>query len=365
MYHKIKNIVAVFSIALLASCTSIKEFMEVAAVPRPQHPKKRAYNIKKVKLTNPWDSTKIAGELTYPKTGNPLKTIVLISGHSMGDPPAKKNCDVIGHKYFLVLSDLLTKKGYAVFRFDNRGVGRSSGNWKVSTDEDYASDAATAVRWLRKNAPYKITQVGFLGHSQGGFKAPMAARMVKTDFIIRLGSGFSKIDETLVRQSKEMNDATGIDSNVTNEQTRVLANYLEIIKNAPTYEQSRQQLLEYTLKEEPKAPKKLVQKVLDRSIGSRWMYHSTHYDYDSDYKAFKEPVLELFGENDLLVSAKVNAPKVKALLSNPKSKVHIFKKLNHMFQYTEKALGPDEYGMIKTTIEPEVIDFIDEWLKTF
>jgi len=352
-------------LSLFASCTAVKEYVQVAVVPRPQHPVVRKYNKQKVKLTNPWDSTKIVGELTYPKTGTPLKTIILISGHSMGDPPAKKNDNVIGHKYFLVLSNLLTKKGYAVLRYDNRGVGRSSGNWKISTDEDYASDAASVIKWIRENAPYKISQVGFLGHSQGGFKALIAARKVKTDFIIRLGSGMENLDEALVRQNREMNDAKGIETNVSTEQTRVLSNYLKIIKNATTYEHCRKDLLEYALKEEPKASKKIAQKALDQSIGSLWMYHSVHYNYDSDYEAFKNPVLELFGENDLLVSAKVNAPKVEALLSNPKSKVHTFKNLNHMFQYDEKALGPEEYGMIKTTIEESVIEFIDEWLKTF
>lgn len=360
-----KTIIAVFILGIFSSCTSIKELIEVAAVPRPQHPKRRTYNIEKVKLTNPWDSTKIVGELTFPKTGTPLKTIVLVSGHSIGEPPAKKNYDVMGHKYFLVLSDLLTKRGYAVFRFDNRGVGKSSGNWKVSTDGDYASDAAAVVKWVRENAPYKITQVGCLGHSQGGYKAPMAARMVKTDFIIRLGSGLSELDETLIRQKKESNDAQGINSNITKEQTRVLTNYLDIIKNAASYEQSRQQLLEYALKEESEAPEKLVQKMVDRGIGSRWMYHSVHYDYDSDYKAFKEPLLELFGENDLLVSANVNEPRVKALISNSKSKVHTFKNLNHMFQYTKKALGPEEYWEIETTIEESVVDYVDNWLKYF
>jgi len=144
-----------------------------------------------------------------------------------------------------------------------------------------------------------------------------------------------------------------------------LTGFFKIIKNAPTYEQSRQQLMEYILKEEPDVPRKLLNKQLDIGIGSRWFYHASHYDYDADYKAFKGPVLELFGENDLLVSAKVNAPKVEALLSNPISKVHTFKKLNHLFQYTEKALGPEEYWTIETTIEEVVIDFIDEWLKTF
>lgn len=318
---------------------------------------------KSVKFTNPWDNTELSGEITYPNTRGEFKTIILISGHSGGEPPAKRDNEIEGHKYFLVLSRLLAAKGYAVLRYDNRGVGKSTGDWTLATDEHYASDAAAALKWVRGNANLKTTEVGFLGHSQGGFKAPMAALLEKPDFIVTLGSGVEMLADGIIRQNTEINHANGVDSTITKKQIETLKDLFEIIENAPTYEKSRQQIKEYLLKDKPDLSKKDLNLVLSIGIGSAWWYNAVKTDIKPIISTFDNPILELFGEKDLLVSAVVNAPLTAALLSHPKSAVHTFEGLNHLFQYTKKGEGPDEYRKIKTTIEAYVIDFIDEWIK--
>jgi len=43
----------------------------------------------------------------------------------------------LGHKPFLVLSDYLTRKGIAVLRADDRGVGKSGGSFATATNADF------------------------------------------------------------------------------------------------------------------------------------------------------------------------------------------------------------------------------------
>ena len=50
----------------------------------------------------------------------------------------------MGHKPFLVLADYLTRHGIAVLRADDRGIGKSGGNFAATT-ADFATDAEAGV----------------------------------------------------------------------------------------------------------------------------------------------------------------------------------------------------------------------------
>ena len=66
--------------------------------------------------------------------------VVLITGSG----PQDRNEELLGHKPFLVLSDYLTRRGIAVLRYDDRGVGESTGKFDSATTYDFASDASAA-----------------------------------------------------------------------------------------------------------------------------------------------------------------------------------------------------------------------------
>lgn len=55
----------------------------------------------------------------------------------------------LGHKPFLVLADHLTRKGFAVLRSDDRGIGKSGGVFVTSTNADFANgtEAASLRQW--------------------------------------------------------------------------------------------------------------------------------------------------------------------------------------------------------------------------
>jgi uncharacterized protein len=70
---------------------------------------------------------------------------VLISGYGQQN----RNEEIFGHRPFLVLSDYLTRRGIAVLRVDNRGVGGSTGNFSQATTEDFARDVLTDIEYLK------------------------------------------------------------------------------------------------------------------------------------------------------------------------------------------------------------------------
>ncbi len=93
---------------------------KVPALNRPQEPQKPfPYDEEEVVYENKRDGIKIAGTLTRPRTGGPFPAVLLITGSGSQD----RNETIMGHRPFLVLSDYLTRKGIAVLRVDDRGVG--------------------------------------------------------------------------------------------------------------------------------------------------------------------------------------------------------------------------------------------------
>ena len=80
---------------------------------------------------------------------------------------------------------LLAAQGIASFVYDKRGTGRSEGKY---TQDFYvlAGDARAALAQARSMAGGRISSVGFLGASQGGWIAPLAASEADVDFVVAL-----------------------------------------------------------------------------------------------------------------------------------------------------------------------------------
>lgn len=80
---------------------------------------------------------------------------------------------------------LLAAEGIASFVYDKRGTGQSEGRYT----QDFhvlAADARAALAQARSMAGDRIESVGFLGGSQGGWIAPLAASEADVDFVVAL-----------------------------------------------------------------------------------------------------------------------------------------------------------------------------------
>ncbi|MCR5828449.1 MAG: alpha/beta hydrolase [Bacteroidales bacterium] len=71
------------------------------------------------------------------------------------------------------LAQGLAKAGIASIRFDFNGHGKSEGRMQDMTIEKEIADALAVLDYV-KSLPY-VTEIGFLGHSQGGVIASMTA----------------------------------------------------------------------------------------------------------------------------------------------------------------------------------------------
>ena len=172
---------------------------------RPQEPKPPyPYRVEEVTFENTKAGVTLAGTLTLPEKGDHYPVVVLISGSG----PQNRDEELMAHKPFLVLADYLTRQGVGVLRFDDRGVGQSTGNFETATTLDFADDVEAAVNFLKNDR--KIRNIGLVGHSEGGMIAPLvASRSGDVAFIVLLAGPGLRGDHILLEQQREMGRVTG------------------------------------------------------------------------------------------------------------------------------------------------------------
>jgi dienelactone hydrolase len=194
---------------------------------RPQTPKAPFdYTSEEVTFINPIDLNTLAGTLTTPKNKKNVPVVILITGSGQQN----RDSEIFGHKSFWVVADDFTKKGIAVLRLDDRGIGGSNkGNNTTPTSQNFATDINAAVNFLALKG---FKNIGLAGHSEGGMIAPVvASQNNKVKFVISLAGPGIPIEELLQLQSRavaKLDGASEADLKMNEELNRKL---YAIIKN--------------------------------------------------------------------------------------------------------------------------------------
>ncbi len=118
----------------------------------------------------------LAATLTKPKGVAKMPVLITISGSG----PQERDSRVPmlpAYAFFREIADTLGRRGVAVLRFDDRGVGASGGRESAAkgTSADFADDVRSIITWLRARADVDASRIALAGHSEGGMIAPMVA----------------------------------------------------------------------------------------------------------------------------------------------------------------------------------------------
>ena len=332
---------------------------------RPQNPAKPyPYQEEEVTFANTPAGVNLAGTLTLPKGPGPFAAVVLIAGSG----PQDRDGTIANHKPFLVISDYLTRKGIAVLRYDKRGVGGSTGSAERATTLDLASDAACAVDYLKSRKDVDASKIGAIGHSEGAMIAPtLAASSNDLSWIVLLAAPATKGEDTLLNQSDLIARAGGLSD------AQVLAS-LNFDKEAYDLVQKEQDSAVITEKlkslvKESGLDSALPTAALDAQLHmmtSPWFRFFLSYDPMPDLKKTKCPVLALYGDKDLQVPPKINAPLLQKAFEeggDTQAEVRELPDLNHLFQHAYNG-SPTEYAAIDETFSPEALKMIGDWVLT-
>lgn len=338
---------------------------------RPQEPKTPyPYREEEVAIPNPAAGLKLAGTLTLPDADGPFPAVVLITGSGAQN----RDEEVFGHKPFLVIADYLTRRGIAVLRCDDRGVGRSTGDHQSATTQDFASDVLAQVRWLKSRQEIDPKRIGLLGHSEGGIIAPMVANQSKdVAFVILMAGTGLRGDSVLVLQVGLIAKAQGIDdssvASITRNQRRVLDILLADKDSAATAAALRAAMAEIvaSMGEMEKQAMRISAASIDQQIDvmmSPWFRYFVSYDPAPALRSLRIPVLAVVGERDVQVAPTENLTAIETALrtgGNKNYRVQVLPGLNHLFQ-TATTGAIAEYAKIEETIAPAALQLFGDWI---
>lgn len=320
---------------------------------RPQTPKPPFdYITKEVEFSNKEQKNKLAGTLSLPREGNDFPIVVMITGSGTQN----RDEEIFGHKPFLVLADYLAKQGIGSLRIDDRGIGGSDKGKSNPTTADFATDIASAVEYL---AIAGYTNVGLLGHSEGGMIAPMvASKDERVKFLVLLAGPGIPCSELLVLQNDAIGRAYGMPEPLLEQNKKTNRLLYDFIVN---YEGEHIKEDMTTFMKGKNLP--IDEKQL-KVMTSAWFQYFIRFKPDDYLQKIKIPVLALNGSLDLQVLAEENLKGIEKYLQaagNKKFEIKQFEGLNHLFQKAKTGL-PVEYGQIEETINPQVLEVISVWI---
>ena len=300
----------------------------------------------------------LAGTLTLPQGTKRFPAIVLIAGSGTND----RNEEIAGHKLALFLADALTRQGYAVLRYDKRGVAESTGDYSSATTLDFASDVTAAVAHLRRRLDIDIAKVGLIGHSEGGTIAAIAAAKDPSLAFIVMMAGFALPGKVLVaEQIRRIAITDGQPREAATRTFNLNRRSYDVIAASKDQREAEARVRKLLTSAKPKP----TNAEFDQAIHFTklpYMRFILAYDPAAAFSEVRVPVLALNGSKDLVVPPDLNLPALrKALTDDQDVTVVEMPGLNHLFQHAETG-SPGEFVKIEETLAPEVLSLISHWI---
>ena len=327
---------------------------------RPQDPQPPFnYRAEEVTFTNKKEGNTLAGTLTIPEGDGPFPALVLVSGSGQQN----RDEELMNHRPFWVIADYLSRRGVAVLRYDDRGMGGSTGEVLNATSLDFSYDAEAAFDFLRNRKEINASQVGILGHSEGGIINFMVAeRRPEVAFLVSLAGPAVSGIEVLKEQQAAILRAQGMTEEMVQFSGNANAQMFDIIEASNDREEAdtllRQLLKGWGYNEE------LTEQTVGQ-MASPWMYYFLKYDPTDAIVKTNCPALLLNGSKDLQVIASQNLPGYEKIIAeHGKTNLTLreLPDLNHLFQHCETG-SPNEYFEIEETISSEVLEMIVGFVK--
>ena len=289
---------------------------------------------------------KLAGTLSKPADAAPttrLPAIVLIAGSG----PLDRDETAYGIPIFAQLANALAEAGFAVVRYDKRGVGQSGGRGEFATLSDYADDVVAVVKVLEKRKDIDPKRIALVGHSEGAAVALLAARRAGQVDAVALVAGIGTTGSALILEQQQYAFKAG--------------KIPEAEQAAKIELQKKVQAAVLTGKGWEDVPAEVR-----KQAEVPWFASFLAFDPAPLINKLDQPLLVVHGALDVQVPPH-HAEKLGALANArkkaPKTEVVVLPGINHLL-VPAKTGDLAEYGALPDrTISPEIAAKIAAWLK--
>lgn len=317
------------------------------------------------------DTISFGATITSPVSKGKFPALVLVSGTG----PQNRDGEMGGQKLFRDIAEYLSAKGYIVLRMDDRGVGKTSGNYMQATTADFAKDALEAVKYLKSYPQVDKARIGLLGHSEGGAAISIAASRSKDiSFLVSLaGLAMNGLESLFLQNESLVNNSrlNTIDQKRSNEINRLMFAVAYQYAQSDSLENKLNQTYNYwkekdniyfgTLGIEHDHFRFPIWSYVQQATGP-WYRYFVRYNSQMILDQVTVPILAINGENDLFVSSQNLAYWKKYSRSGQKGLVTtvLLPKVNHLLQQCETCTT-SEYAKLGP-IPMSTLNIIGDWL---
>ena len=316
------------------------------------------YREENVAFSNPAARLTLRGTFTVPPGKGPFPAVLLVSDLGEHD----RNGTVDGYHLLGGLADYLTRRGVAVLRYDDRGVGESGGSTALATTEMLVTDVQAGLNFLRARLEVNIGHIGVVGHGEGANVALLAAgQPLPPAFVVSLAGYGLTGAQTLLQQQAARQRAQKLDPAVVQASYERQRTMYDIIRlTSPP--QAKAIVSNMLRQDQPALTPEQAQAAAARLL-TPWYRYFLAFDPVANLDQVRCPVLLLGGTDDPEAPADLH---LAALEKELRSVSHntTAKRLpgvNHLFQppKTEWVLLN---GEMKPVFSPVAQEVIREWI---
>ena len=289
------------------------------------------YNFQEVNFQNIDEKIKLSGTLVTPKSDFD-KIIIIVPGSGRDTR----------YSHFVLAEEFLNN-GIAVYRFDERGIGKSEGQFNTSATS-LTDDLTFAILELKRLDFTKSYKIGVLGHSLGGIASIGAyEKNPNIDFLIQMGTPIEKYGAFFKYQTINNISEFYRIKGKTQEQVVELLNLIyPIIVNNANFKTIRKKV-KIVAKENG------FKKDFYKFISPAHIDH-VKQNHEEIYKNINIPVFYIVGRNDKFVNPSTETELLKSF-NNPKIQIKIMDGLNHWLTEKNAKAGTSLYQMDKKALK--------------
>ncbi len=283
------------------------------------------------------DGTPMSGSITKPvQMQGPLPAIVFAS---TSGPQDRDGLNTIANIATLTgtILDRLSEEGYLVLRYDDRGIGKSGGDFAQNALSMQEGEIDGALEYLINRKDVDSKRLAVIGHGEGANVAMrVAGRRTDIKAAVFFAPSSISMTQLAVRQIKTRLADEGIEDP-------------EAYKKQPIY-----RIIQMSRDSDKKF----------QVFGGRALYFDIYREWDnldpiSDIKNVKIPMLHLQGGNDQQIF-----PDLADTLNNAeKTSPYTFKRFEGLDHFFVKSDGsPGSYAHPGRKVDDDFLKYLVQWL---
>lgn len=304
------------------------------------------YNLIEIEFENEEEKFTLSGTLITPKSDFE-KVIVVVPGTGKD-----------GRNSHFKLVDSLLQNNIAVYRYDERGVGKSGGNhinlYIFSEIRKY-NDLYFCISKLRKNDVLKGKQIGVIGHSEGGLASIEAfLQGAEIDFMIQWAKPIKPYE--MIKYQYKYDPNIPFFETLKMEQEKK-GEFIDLVNEVV---QSNQNLKNQEIKKkiDQRAKSLNIKRKAYKSYISYTLFISLlKKDYEATYMNINKPVLYIIGSLDELVDP-VSNTELLSTMHNENIDVKVVDGLYHMLSSKKFSIHEQDIYNIDDNALSKILEWV-------